>query len=72
MKRTMTIKFELTQYQYHQIKALGRTLWADQSFSRDELCRRVLLVGADRMLASSNGDRLLEGSCQPSQRATVS
>jgi hypothetical protein len=30
-----------------------------------ELCRRVLLDGADRRMIRSDGERLLEPVCQP-------
>jgi hypothetical protein len=63
-KRTVTVTFEVTRHQCNQLKALGRTLWPDRNLSYQEVCRRVLLEGADRM-RGSNGDRLLETVCQP-------
>jgi hypothetical protein len=40
-KRTVTVKFELTQYQRNQLKQLGRVLWPEQHLVCDELCRRL-------------------------------
>jgi hypothetical protein len=64
-KRTMTIHFELTKYQVNQLRALGRNLWPAVNLPFDELCRRVLLDGADRRRVRSDGERLLEALCQP-------
>lgn len=67
MKRTVTISFELTQYQRNQIKRLGSMLWPGQNLSHSELCRRILLDGVDGKLAGQlpPGERLLEAVCQP-------
>lgn len=65
MKRTATVKFELTVYQSNQLRALGRVLWPEQNLSRDEVCRRVLLDGVDRRMIRSDGERLLGTLCQP-------
>jgi hypothetical protein len=64
MKRTMTMKFGLTQYQFTGIKCWGRTLRSEQNLHRDELCRRVLLDDADRRVVSNDGGRQLEAGCQ--------
>jgi len=72
LKRTTTVTFEITHYQRNQLKALGHKLWPDRNLSYQEICRRVLLDGADRMLATNSHDRLLEACCTPSQRPTVS
>jgi len=64
-KRTATVMFELTKHQSNQIQALGHALWPEENLHRDDICRRVLLEGADRMLATSDGERLLEALCQP-------
>jgi hypothetical protein len=64
-KRTVTIRFELTKYQVNQLKTLGRTLWPAINLPCDELCRRVLLDGADRRMVRSDDERLLEAGCQP-------
>jgi hypothetical protein len=70
-KRTVTVTFEVTHHQCNQLRALGRTLWPDRNLSYQEVCRRVLLEGADRMRGTSNGDKLLEVVCQPSQRPSI-
>jgi len=54
-KRTVTIRFELTKYQANQLKALGRALWPAINLPCDELCRRVLLDGANRRIVRSDG-----------------
>ena len=64
-KRTATVKFELTMHQNNQLRALGRALWPDLNLDRNEVCRRVLLDGADRRMVRSDGERLLEAFCQP-------
>ena len=64
-KRTVTIRFELTKYQLNQLRTLSRTLWPAINLPCDELCRRVLLDGADRRMVRSDGERLLEAFCQP-------
>jgi hypothetical protein len=64
-KRTATVKFELTMHQNNQLRALGRALWPDLNLDRNEVCRRVLLDGADRRMVRSDGERLLEALCQP-------
>jgi hypothetical protein len=64
-KRTVTIRFELTKYQVNQLNMLGRNLWPAINLPCDELCRRVLLDGADRRMVRSDGERLLEALCQP-------
>jgi hypothetical protein len=72
MRRTLTVTFELTPYQNNQIKLLGRILWPDQSLSRDELCRRLLLDGCDGMIehsASQHHEHLLEPACLPTVNA---
>jgi hypothetical protein len=66
MKRTVTVTFELTRSQTNKIKLLGSMLWPSQNLPYPEVCRRVLLEGADRMRGSKD-DRLLEEVCQPSQ-----
>ena len=68
-KRTVTIRYELTKYQANQLRTLGRALWPGHNLHRDEICRRVLLEGADRMLATSRSDRLLEACCLPKPKA---
>ena len=67
-KRTVTIRFELTKYQVNQLRALGRSLWPAINLPCDELCRRMLLDGADRRMIRSDGERLLEAGCQPEAR----
>src|SRR6516165_896152 len=57
--------FELTKYQVNQLRTLGRTLWPAINLPCDELCRRVLLDGADRRMVRSDGERSLEVLCQP-------
>ena len=64
-KRRVTIRFGLTKYQVNQLRALGRTLGPAINLPCDELCRRVLLDGADRRMVRSDGERLLEVLCQP-------
>jgi len=64
-KRTLTINFQLTKHQVNQLKALGHKLWPDRNLSYQEICRRVLLDGADRRMARSAGERLLEPGCEP-------
>ena len=65
LKRTTTVTFEITHYQRNQLKALGHKLWPDRNLSYQEICRRVLLDGADRRMARSAGERLLEPGCEP-------
>ena len=68
VKRTITIRFELTRSQVNHLRTLGRNLWPAINLPCDELCRGVLLDGADRLLATNSHDRLLEACCTPSQR----
>jgi hypothetical protein len=53
-KRTVTVTFEVTHHQCNQLRALGRTLWPDRVLDHNEVCRRVLLEGADLMRGSSD------------------
>ena len=69
MKRTVTVTFELTRSQTNKIKLLGSMLWPSQNLPYPEICRRVLLDGADQRLATSSGERLLEAMCQPQSKA---
>jgi hypothetical protein len=73
MKRTVTVTFELTRSQVNKIKLLGSMLWPGQNLPYPEICRRVLLDGADRRLVSQlpPGERLLEATCKPSSKARV-
>jgi hypothetical protein len=70
MKRTLTVTFELTQYQLNQIRRLGNQCWP-QNLGRDELCRRLLLDGCDALLIREHFSfdqehpRLLEPACTP-------
>jgi len=64
-KRTVTIRFELAKYQVNQLRALGRSFWPAINLPCAELCRRVLLDGADRRMVRSDGERLLEAGCHP-------
>jgi hypothetical protein len=73
MKRTVTVTFELTRSQVNKIKLLGSLLWPSQNLPYPEICRRVLLDGADCRLVSQlpPGERLLEAACKPSPKARV-
>jgi len=64
VKRTRTIRFELTKHQVNQLKALGHVLWPAVNLPCAELCRRVLLDGVDRRMARSAGEHLLEPGCE--------
>jgi hypothetical protein len=57
MKRTVTVTFELTRSQTNKIKLLGSMLWPSQNLPYPEICRRVLLDGADHLLATSAHER---------------
>jgi hypothetical protein len=72
MQPNLTVIFPLTPYQWQEIQALGEIFWPDQKLTHSELCRRVLLEGAQRMLASDipgERKRLLEEACLPSPKA---
>ena len=47
-----TIKIEMTSFQVAELAHLGEILWPGESLTMSEVCRRVLLDGADGMRAA--------------------
>jgi len=72
MRYMPKVTFALTLHQYNQIRLLVRVLWPNQILDRNELCRRLVLDGADVMLAQLSADKvhenLLEPGCEPTAR----
>jgi hypothetical protein len=66
MQRKETVTLALTSEEAKRIRKLGRELWPEEDLGLSEVCRRLLLAGADQIAVEyKNGKarRLLEEAC---------